>query len=245
MTKLRSHVLKISIFICSMLFFFSAKAQNNFEEAVLIPVNLDEVKREIGYPIHARDAGIEGAVLTSVEIGEDYSYKSHKILFSPHDILTKAVENHIQKLRFEINEGLEFDTLTFSLIIPFNFVLLDEDQMHELDFSSGMRQLSENKEKDALKSFRKSIKKKNFTPGYLMLAYLNLKRQKYEFAADNLKKCLKSWDKYMVEMKARGFVFEGKEIRNLVWAIGYFEEVIDSQTNPEILKLIQELKTKL
>ena len=66
-----------------------------------VPLNLDEVRKMIGYPEIALKAEIEGIVIVQVFIDKHGVYKKHKILKDPQPILTEAVETHIEKLRFE------------------------------------------------------------------------------------------------------------------------------------------------
>jgi protein TonB len=95
-----------------------------FAEEEPKPVNMDDVRRAIGYPQIARDAGIEGTVVVRVLVDEQGAYRRHKILNSVHPILQKAVEQKIGMLTFTpaIQGG---KPIQFWVNIPFNFKLLN------------------------------------------------------------------------------------------------------------------------
>lgn len=88
------------------------------------PINLNEIKKLVGYPKIARDAGIQGQVILRVLVDKSGNYKKHEVLAEGHKILREAVEKHIDKLNFnparKDNQSVEF-----FVNIPFNFVLLD------------------------------------------------------------------------------------------------------------------------
>ncbi|MEZ4847845.1 MAG: energy transducer TonB [Bacteroidia bacterium] len=65
-----------------------------------VPLNLDEVRKMIGYPQIALKAEIKGNVVAKVFLDKKGFYKKHKIINQVHPILSEAVEAHIGKLRF-------------------------------------------------------------------------------------------------------------------------------------------------
>jgi len=83
-------------------------------------LNLDEVKKAIGYPLIARDAGIEGTVVVRILVHKNGAYQRHELINAVHPILTRAVEAHISKLRFEpaLQGGR---TISYWVNIPFTF----------------------------------------------------------------------------------------------------------------------------
>lgn len=87
-------------------------------------LNLREIKKTIGYPKIARDAGIDGQVLAKIEVNKYGEYVSHEIIESAHKILENAVEEHLSKLKFEvpIKDG---EAKNVQVTLPFNFVLLN------------------------------------------------------------------------------------------------------------------------
>lgn len=95
-----------------------------FAEEEPKPVNMGDIQKLIGYPQIARDAGIEGNVVVRVLVDKAGNYNKHKIITQVHPILTKAVEEHIQKLKFTpaIQGG---KPIKFWVNIPFNFKLLN------------------------------------------------------------------------------------------------------------------------
>lgn len=95
-----------------------------FAEEEPRPVNMDDIKKLIGYPQIARDAGIEGSVVVRVLVDKKGNYGRHKIINQVHPILSKAVEQHITRLKFTpaIQGG---KPIQFWVNIPFNFKLLN------------------------------------------------------------------------------------------------------------------------
>ncbi|MEO0468619.1 MAG: energy transducer TonB [Bacteroidota bacterium] len=95
-----------------------------FAEEEPAPVNMDDIKKLIGYPQIARDAGIEGNVVVRVLVDKKGNYSKHRVINQVHPILAKAVEEHIGKLKFTpaIQGGRP---IKFWVNIPFNFKLLN------------------------------------------------------------------------------------------------------------------------
>lgn len=86
------------------------------------PVNLDEIKKLIGYPKAAKDAEIEGQVVLRILVGKNGRYKKHLVIKSAHNILTKAVEKHIHNLAFTpAIQGKQ--PIQLWVTIPFKFTL--------------------------------------------------------------------------------------------------------------------------
>ncbi|MEZ4826902.1 MAG: energy transducer TonB [Bacteroidia bacterium] len=95
-----------------------------FAEEEPQPVNMDDIRKLIGYPQIARDAGIEGSVVVRVLVDKKGNYSKHRVINQVHPILEKAVTEHIAKLRFTpaIQGG---KPIQFWVNIPFNFKLLN------------------------------------------------------------------------------------------------------------------------
>ena len=87
-------------------------------------LNITEIKKTIGYPKIARDAGIEGKVVAKIEVNKFGEYIGHEIIESAHVILTNAVEEHLNKLTFE-TPSKDGKAVTVEVTVPFNFVLID------------------------------------------------------------------------------------------------------------------------
>ncbi|MEL6850252.1 MAG: energy transducer TonB [Bacteroidota bacterium] len=88
------------------------------------PVNMDDIKKLVGYPQIARDAGIEGQVVVRVLVDKKGNYTKHRVVNQVHPILAEAVEKHISKLKFTpaIQGGRP---IKFWVNIPFAFKLLN------------------------------------------------------------------------------------------------------------------------
>lgn len=87
------------------------------------PVNLDDIKKRIGYPPAAREAGIEGTVVVRVLVDEKGNYVKHIVLQSPHPLLEKAVVKELPNLKF--TPGIQAGKpIRVWVNIPFRFTLL-------------------------------------------------------------------------------------------------------------------------
>lgn len=87
------------------------------------PVNMDNIKRLIGYPPTAKEAEIEGKVILRILVGKDGRYRQHIVIKNPHPILTKAVEGQVTNLQF--TPGIQAGKpIPVWVTIPFDFKLL-------------------------------------------------------------------------------------------------------------------------
>ncbi|MEO0896383.1 MAG: energy transducer TonB [Bacteroidota bacterium] len=87
-------------------------------------INLSDIKKLIGYPQIARDAGIKGSVVVRILIDKKGRYEKHIVLNTAHPILSKAVEKQLPNLRFTpAIQGKK--PIYFWVNVPFNFELLD------------------------------------------------------------------------------------------------------------------------
>ena len=85
-----------------------------------VPRNMDEIRASIGYPSHAKDAGIEGEVVLRVLVDEKGAYVKHTIMESFHPLLRIPCELHAPLIEFEpaIRDGEE---VAAWVILPFAF----------------------------------------------------------------------------------------------------------------------------
>jgi len=86
------------------------------------PVNMNDIRKAIGYPQIARDAGIEGMVVVRILVDKNGNYKKHKIIKQAHPMLAKSCEKHVGKLKFTpaIQGG---KPIQFWVNVPFRFKL--------------------------------------------------------------------------------------------------------------------------
>ena len=87
------------------------------------PVNMDELRKLIGYPPMAKEAEIEGKVILRVQVNKNGKYVKHIVIKDPHPILTKAVTDKIRNLSF--TPGIQAGKpIKVWVTIPFDFKLL-------------------------------------------------------------------------------------------------------------------------
>lgn len=87
------------------------------------PVNMADIKKLVGYPQIARDAGIQGDVVLRILVDEKGNYVKHKIIKQAHPILAQACEAQVPKLKFTpaIQGG---KSIKFWVNVPFKFTLV-------------------------------------------------------------------------------------------------------------------------
>lgn len=93
-----------------------------FAQEQATPLNMDDVKRATGYPLIAREAGIEGAVMMRILVDSKGRYVKHYVAKAAHPLLTKEVEIALPFLVFTpaIQSG---KPIPFWVNIPYNFKL--------------------------------------------------------------------------------------------------------------------------
>lgn len=90
-------------------------------------LNINDVRKEIGYPQAAIDSNMTGAVLLRILVSEQGEYVKHKVLRSPGATLSRAVAAQLPKLRFtpSMQEG---KAVASWVNIPFSFQLEDPSE---------------------------------------------------------------------------------------------------------------------
>lgn len=87
-------------------------------------LNLNAVKKNIGYPQIAKDAGIEGSVVVRILVDKNGDYRDHRIIKPVHPILSKEVEAHLKELKF--TPGIQSGKpIKVWVTIPFQFRLIN------------------------------------------------------------------------------------------------------------------------
>lgn len=89
------------------------------------PKNLEQIYTAIQYPKEAQKNDIQGKVIARILIDTDGTYLKHEILKSDHQLLTKAVEPHLDRLIFTpgYKDGKAVKTW---VSLPFNFTFPKE-----------------------------------------------------------------------------------------------------------------------
>lgn len=89
------------------------------------PVNMEELKKLIGYPAMAIEAEIEGKVVVRVYVDKFGDYKKHIVLKDPHPLLTHAVESKIKNLK--MTPGIQgAKPIPVWVTLPFEFTLMNK-----------------------------------------------------------------------------------------------------------------------
>jgi protein TonB len=87
------------------------------------PVNMDDIKKMIGYPPMAKEAEIEGKVVLRVQVDTHGDYVRHVVIKDPHPILTAEVVKQLKHLKF--TPGIQSGKpIKVWVTIPFDFKLL-------------------------------------------------------------------------------------------------------------------------
>ncbi|MDW3645447.1 MAG: energy transducer TonB [Bacteroidia bacterium] len=95
-----------------------------FGQRSAFALNINEIRKQIGYPKLAQDAGIQGQVLLRVLFDEEGEYLRHEVLSEVHPILTEATLKHIHKLRYT-KAIQDAKAIQFWAYVPFNFKLIN------------------------------------------------------------------------------------------------------------------------
>lgn len=91
------------------------------------PINLKEVRAQIGYPIAAVKQNIEGVIHCRILVDEEGKYERHTFTRNAHPILMKAVDRQLETLRFRpaIKERVP---IKYWVNVPFSFRLKHDAQ---------------------------------------------------------------------------------------------------------------------
>lgn len=85
-------------------------------------LNLSEVKRTIVYPAAALDSAVSGKVFVKLLVDESGKVAEHKIVKSPHKLLSQAVESRVYDLRFNPGER-DGKPAAAWVTLPFQFTI--------------------------------------------------------------------------------------------------------------------------
>jgi len=93
-----------------------------FAEKQPEPVNMDDIKKRIEYPAICKEANIQGKVFIKILVDKEGKPSKHKVLRSPHDLLTQACVKEIYNLKFTpaIQAG---KPIKVWVSVPFDFKL--------------------------------------------------------------------------------------------------------------------------
>lgn len=87
------------------------------------PVNMDEIKKRIGFPPAAREAGISGKVILRILVDKEGNYNKHVVVRQAHPMLTTEVLKHVKDLKF--TPGIQAGKpIRVWVTIPFDFKII-------------------------------------------------------------------------------------------------------------------------
>ncbi len=88
-----------------------------------VPLNLNEIKGQIGYPKKAKDQELEGKVVVRILLDRQGNYNRHSLYSDPHPILSRAVTSQIPNLK--CTPGMRSGKPVWCWVtIPFDFRLI-------------------------------------------------------------------------------------------------------------------------
>ena len=88
-----------------------------------VPINLDSIKRVVGYPNLAKEAQIQGDVIAYLKVDSTGAVVKHHLVYSCHPIMERAVDAQISHLRF-VPGRMDGKHHAFWVNIPFKFRML-------------------------------------------------------------------------------------------------------------------------
>lgn len=88
------------------------------------PVNIEEVKLNIGYPDDARDKGVTGEVIVKLLVDEKGKVLKHEIVQNPDQLLVDGVVPHLKELEFTPAK-VDGEVSKSWVNVPFKFTLVD------------------------------------------------------------------------------------------------------------------------
>ncbi|MCB9231603.1 MAG: TonB family protein [Bacteroidia bacterium] len=92
-------------------------------EEIPSTLNMDKLKKEMGFPAQAREIGMEGKVIFRILVDENGNYKDHKTIYSSHKIFENHVAPHLKKLKFKPGKQAGHPVRVW-INIPFQFHLM-------------------------------------------------------------------------------------------------------------------------
>ena len=88
-----------------------------------VPMNLNDIRRAIGYPAAAREGNLEGKIVYRVLVDAKGNYVRHLVVHSSNPIFDKACKKHLKKLTFQ--PGMMGDqAVPVWVVLPFKFTLM-------------------------------------------------------------------------------------------------------------------------
>ncbi|MCI4670412.1 MAG: tetratricopeptide repeat protein [Bacteroidia bacterium] len=93
-----------------------------FVDEEAYPTNLEKIKTQIGYPVDAMKAKVEGKVMCRILIDAKGSYQEHRITQIGHPLLADAVEPHLSNLNF-VPARVDGQQVAYWLNVLFEFDL--------------------------------------------------------------------------------------------------------------------------
>ncbi|MEZ4774913.1 MAG: tetratricopeptide repeat protein [Bacteroidia bacterium] len=90
-----------------------------------VPLNLNEIRKAIGYPQEAIDQNLEGTVIVRVLVDKEGNYRKHAFVKEVSPLLSSAIEPVISQLKFTPAK-VGGEPVMYWMNIPFPFKLVDD-----------------------------------------------------------------------------------------------------------------------
>lgn len=81
-----------------------------------VPINLSEIKKQIGLKQIARITGLKGKVIAKVLVDKKGKYRNHYMVRSDHNFLRAVVEQKIDQLTFTPGRSCGYPTARFAYV---------------------------------------------------------------------------------------------------------------------------------
>ena len=199
--KIRNIILTVTLLaFCGVL--LAQEKEPGMNEFIFVdqepqPLNVNELRKEIGYPQEAIDKNIEGTVVARILVDKEGNYVKHSIVNEIDPLLAGAVEPQLSRLKFK-PAMIKDEPVLYWVNMPFPFKLLGNDDVikqnidkltdeltadpenYEVWHRRGIQRSTINEYEDALADFNEAIrlnpkknkkKAKKNTYAYLFYSY--------------------------------------------------------------------------
>ncbi len=91
------------------------------------PENMEEIYKQIGYPVLAKENRLEGMIVARILVSEEGEYIRHEMVKTAHPVLEEAVAETLPEIRFSPAKK-DGKPVRFWVNLPFNFKLIGQPE---------------------------------------------------------------------------------------------------------------------